>query len=216
MKTNFPIRLRAVAILGLATLALPCVLPAFGQVTNGLLLHYKLDGNALDSSPSANNGTASGISYVPGATLLTSQAASFDGTSSYIQAASGLPDMQSATISAWLFLPTLDTNLHVVLYEDSSATNGALQLYFDGPANKLGCQVKSGENILFSTPPIGEWFHVAAVADAVGDTLQLWINGVMTTNFAWTGRQHRNALQCADRTVQSGWRTCLLFPRGLG
>ncbi len=57
--------------------------PAKVTVSTDILAYYKFDGNALDSSGNGNNGTASaGVSYAGG---FAGQAASFNGTTGYIE-----------------------------------------------------------------------------------------------------------------------------------
>ena len=75
-------------------------------ITDGLVGHWKLDGNANDFSGEENHGTTNGdVSFKEG---VESQCAELDGTDDYIDCGSdsSLDDLSLVTISSWINLNT--------------------------------------------------------------------------------------------------------------
>lgn len=91
-------------ILTITSLAL-LTLTSSAQLSNGLVAHYKLDGNANDASTNSNNGTAStGVTYGTDNLSLANMAGVFN--NSYIEAPNiaALNISDEITISAWIYL----------------------------------------------------------------------------------------------------------------
>lgn len=174
------------AIFALGLLS-PCLAPlAQAQVTNGLILYYKLDGNANDSSPSGNNGTPANVVWTNSIVSPGFQAAVFNGSSSYIQGATLLPNLTSASISVWIFVTSAPTSQQMVFF-DGDTLNGQDFALKVGPGRLITFVTKDDQLVTTTNLPFNQWFHIAAVADATSDKLQLWVGGVVETNKTWTG-----------------------------
>lgn len=152
-------------------------------VNGGLMAHYPLDGNAEDASGNGNNGTNSGVLWVPG---VRGGAAQFNGTNSFIEA-NPLPDCASVTMSAWLFVTNLDSTIRRIFFEADTSVSHDLQLVLN-TNNNLSFEVKTPDSITYSAVPSGRWFHCAGVADADNHRMQLWIDAVKVGEHAFSGQ----------------------------
>jgi hypothetical protein len=162
----------------------------------GLVGHWKFDGDATDSSSYGNNGTENGgVSYVDG---VCGQAISLDGVNDSIL----VPDAdvldpsstQEITILAWVYLPTYDTpisnNYWTIVGKTvtSGRENGAYVLNVvnngspppDTPGQLLFVLYEEpGQTIVSdSVVPLNQWVLVAFTHD-VDDNSNFFINGVL-------------------------------------
>lgn len=141
---------------------------------NSLVGQYKIDGNAKDSSPYANNGTTNNVTLVADRKGRSNSAYSFNGTNSYIN----LPvsTAQSSTVftmSAWIY-PTSSASTATII--GSNAIGGP---QFRVETNlTLGLVNQGANNIGFSTGTVqlNQWSHVAVSYDASGN-FKFYING---------------------------------------
>jgi mono/diheme cytochrome c family protein len=149
-------------------------------VTGLLAAHYKLDGDALDSSGAANHGTINGgVSFVPG--KIGSQAAQFDGVNGYVQ------------------IPvSVRNDFTIAFWARTAATGGVPQWYngrgfIDGEvggvtsdfgtalvSNKFGFGVGNPDATLVATNVIndGQWHHLAATRNGVNGQMTVFVDGV--------------------------------------
>lgn len=140
------------------------------------IAHYKLDGNAEDSSIYTNNGTNTGATATSDRFGASGGALAFNGTSSRINISSapimnvGRPNM---TISAWIN-PTALSGTHAVVNR-----NAPYLLWVDagrqmntGLSNGTWYWHASGANTL----ELSKWQHIAFTYN--GSVRKLYINGV--------------------------------------
>ena len=143
------------------------------------LAWYKLDGNANDSSGNGFNGTPSGVSYVTG--LVGTQAAAFNGTSSYIQ----IPRSISNDFSLTFWVKTTQTGGT----PGWASGNGLVDGTVAGQTNDFGVSlvganagfgVGNPDTTITSTTAIndGQWHHVAATRTSGGGAMNLYVDGV--------------------------------------
>jgi hypothetical protein len=147
------------------------------NLQSGLVGDWPLNGNAKDSTPYRNHGTATAATLTTDRKGKANSAYSFDGTTSSILAsATGLPSVTRTgtyTISAWI-LPGTNPSMEPVVQSslscsdrNSLAVNGTLASV--GYYNGTSWTGKSG------TIPGGVWTHLVGVNQA--GTLALYING---------------------------------------
>jgi len=143
------------------------------------LAWYKLDGNANDSSGNGFNGTATSVSYVTG--IVGPQAASFNGTSSFVQIPRSLSN--DFTISFWV--KTTQTGGSGQWY----AGRGLVDAEVAGSVNDFGISLESSnaafgvgnpDTTITSTAVIndGQWHHVAANRVNSSGAMNLYVDGV--------------------------------------
>ena len=98
-----------------------------GKDNMSLIAHYKLDGNALDSSGNGNHGTASNVSWVDGK---IGQCGNFNGSSSFIS----IQPMEVTSVSLWINFNLVTTISYFLGYSSSRGIryDGAKFLVYDG------------------------------------------------------------------------------------
>jgi len=151
--------------------------------------HWKMNGNALDSSSNGNDGTVSGAinttdwNELPhvGHSLLTddeAQVSSFDGVDDYVEISNESDfDITSAiTISAWI-KPNLTGNYQRIFHKNSAytfniadtvGTNDTIMFYNYGSSYQSNANSDSLVN--------GEWNYVTVTKDSSG--VIFYVNGV--------------------------------------
>ncbi len=150
------------------------------NVNGALVAYYKLDGNALDSSGSANHGTVNGgVSFVPG--KAGTNAAQFDGTNGYIQ------------------IPvSIRNDFTIAFWARTTATGGTAQ-WFNGKGfvdgevagsttdfgtalvgNKFGFGTGNPNTTLTATNPIndGQWHYLVATRNGSSGQMAVLVDGV--------------------------------------
>ncbi len=166
-----------------------------------LLAHYKLNDDVLDASGNSHHGTPTNVSYVAGKIR---QAASFDGTSSYIV----LPissSVTSLTLIGW-FRCTGPANVQRFCLDIQTGRVG-LAWQRGSVIPNLGLHDGTGWQLFGSTPPQNEWHHVAYVLNAATGKANCYVDTVQSgSELNYTpraiGGQVRLGVHC---TVNSGW-----------
>lgn len=153
-----------------------------------LMAWYKLNGDATDASGNGRHGAASNVSWTAGK---VGGAASFNGSSSFIDCGAIAPG-GAATYAAWLW-----SNATAVRWPfgQRGMTAGCCHLYLLAPSGGAA-QLQFyrwtgvGNAYQFWTSPInipvGQWAHAAVVYNGTS-TLTFVINGVAATAFAGSG-----------------------------
>ncbi|MGE4294721.1 MAG: LamG domain-containing protein, partial [Campylobacterales bacterium] len=162
---------------GLAALGLwVLTLPAMADISTGLLAHYGLEGNTLDSGLYSHDGTVYGTpDYAAG---VIGQAISFDGLGDYVT----VPVMyennvSELTFSGWFYI---------------DAGKPQQTLFANGEGGEIYAEYNSG-SLLFSANtindswqtlivggvPVNTWSHLAFVYRK-GVGLEVWIDGVQS------------------------------------
>ena len=155
------------------------------DLQSGLIGWWKLDGNAIDSTPNANNGTPTSVTATTDREGKASGAESFNGSTSTINL--GAPSLftpTNITVSAWFNGTVANTggNEHGLVCKDvsGSITNAPYCLFvLDG---KVEWRITDSTNTttqiastLFGTLSDNTWYHVVGTYD--GTTMQIFVNG---------------------------------------
>ena len=189
------------------------------QVTNcdqlavGLQAHYLLDGNCLDASGYDRNGAAAGIGYVAGPLGLAGTAASFDGSSSFIQVDGvPIPTDNAFTWALWLRADGLGTSYAYIIERIAGIGNNllspGLSVRSNGSLVFGSCCTAGGSetNTPANTVSLGVWAHVACTSSIAG-VRRIYVNGALAgEGFAVDYGQQlpkiligRDRLDCCDR-----------------
>lgn len=139
----------------------------------GLAAYYPFEGNANDLSGNTNNATVTtNVTFVPS---ISGQAASFDGSTSYIQVNES-PSLELAgpmTISAWVN-PSAEGSLNCIVDKDYGFIGYNLYLQNGGVQMRIsstqGTAVAVGGSV-----PLNTWSHVAGVF--TGSQILVYLNG---------------------------------------
>jgi hypothetical protein len=174
--------------------------PVSGNLTYGLVGHYKFDGDFTDSSGNGNNGTGlNSPQFVPGqfgsAVLLADTNAGFDQcvTLGYP------PDMQfnygdTFSVAWWVNYTTPCGDLPMI----ATAINSTYQpgwsfadSYDDDGGGNMEISFASSLGDFTAVGPYkindGTWHHVAVTADLVNLLAQVYIDGTPVTNYFFNG-----------------------------
>ncbi|MBW8040638.1 MAG: hypothetical protein FVQ85_11615 [Planctomycetes bacterium] len=158
--------------------------------TGNLVGHWKLDGNANDSSAQNNHGTINGDpQWVAG--KKGSDALDFDGTDDYVGCGND-PSLQitgtEITVVAWVIKGPISSGWHIIAGKstDENWADGYGLFWYQ---NEVGFYVGSwgpGGPVKQSFPTDGQWHHVAGTYD--GSNVKIWVDGVEgTTPVSYTG-----------------------------
>ncbi len=160
---------------------------AWADLTDGLVAHWKLDGDANDSAGS-NDGTLVGDPcWVAG--KIGDYALDFDGDGDYVDCGNGpsLNITEQITVSVWIkkngFEPepivskwdstSGDGNQRSWILGFSGTGNGKIDFIASNNGHDSGAQTVLTTTV-FST---GVWYHVAGTYD--GTNLGIWVNGIL-------------------------------------
>ena len=161
---------------------------SFTSTLNDIWALYAFEGNTQDSSGNGHDGTASAVSYVAG--KVGSQAAQFNGTSSYVSFPAGLVStLNDFSVSAWVKSDANSTWSRV--FDFGSGTNTYMFLTLASGGNTVRYAITTNGGIaeqqlnsssLLST---GIWHHVAVTLS--GSNGVLYIDGAaVATNSGMT------------------------------
>ena len=154
---------------------------SFNVNVNGVLVaHYRLDGNAQDSSGSANHGTTNGGVTFVSTNKVGTHGASFNGTSSYVQIPVSIRD--DFTIAFWV--KTTTTGGTPQWYNGSGLVDGQVNgVAADfGTAlvgNKFGIGIGNPNTTLTATNVIndGQWHHLVATRSSTSGQMNVYVDG---------------------------------------
>lgn len=97
------------------------------SLAKGLMGEWKLNGNAKDSTPYSNNGTASNLTYTAGPSGQADTGAVFNGSSSSVQTTYVQNSVTAFSVSAWI--KTASTGTQVIWNDRGSDAGKSLTLY---------------------------------------------------------------------------------------
>jgi len=142
---------------------------------NGLVVYYKLDGDATDSVGS-NDGTVSGATVDTSGKL--NSCYSFDGTNDTIRIDSFVTGTNDYSISAWFNSSTTDANYRELVWLGTSANGDSIGIYKDNVNDiEAGVYGTAATNCAASGYIDGAWHHVVATFSN-GNTVKLYMDGV--------------------------------------
>jgi hypothetical protein len=155
------------------------------QLAVGLQAHYLFDGNCLDASGYGRNGDAAGIGYVAGPLGLAGTAASFDGSSSFIQVDGvPIPTDNAFTWALWLRTDGLGSPYAYIIERIAGIGNNllspALSVRSNGSLVFGSCCTAGGSetNTPANTVSLGVWAHVACTSSIAG-IRRIYVNGAL-------------------------------------
>lgn len=146
--------------------------------------YYAFEGNAQDGSGSANHGTATSVSYVAG--KVGSQAAQFNGTSSYVLIPRSIQD--DFTVAMWVKTTDTAGSAGAQWWNGKGLVDGEVG---GGGADwgtaivngkfVLGVGSVSGDTTLASSVNIndGTWHHVAATRNNTSGATAVYVDGIL-------------------------------------
>ena len=145
---------------------------------------YAFEGNAQDGSGSGNHGTANALGYVAG--KVGSQAAQFNGTSSYVLIPRSIQD--DFTVAMWVKTTDTAGSAGAQWWNGKGLVDGEVG---GGGADwgtaivngkfVLGVGSSGGDTTLASSVNIndGTWHHVAATRNNTSGTMAVYVDGVL-------------------------------------
>ncbi len=174
--------------------------PIPSTLSNGLVAHYPLDGNANDITSNVNNGVITGASSTTDRSGNIGKAYYFNGVSNYIRInnSQSLDLKESFSISAWVNVDNYSLPGVIVWNGDPAFAKDPYLLYFSNRPgyNGIGVRKDAGtgvtineiyasSNIIFS----GVWCHIVGTCNSTTKTMNLYVNGelIKTGTFADMG-----------------------------
>jgi hypothetical protein len=178
------------------------------DLQRGLVGQWKMDGNAKDSTPNANDGTVTGASPTTDRKGQMNKAYSFNGTSDYIDAGSGA-SLQFGTNKSWSFETWVNVTGSGGNYDDNIVGSG-------GHGYTKGCSLFGGvgttPNVYFyprlecQSGVSGEGF---AVTQAVSILNSGWVHLVGVFDRQTAGSEklylYKNGILVASNTTPPAW-----------
>lgn len=167
------------------------------NLSKGLVGHWKLDGNAKDSTPYSNDGVVSGATATTDYEGTANGAMSFNGTNQYVRilANSALKPTVQITVATWLNPSNITSSAYQSVV--SSTEGGSYQIAIGGTVGSANCPVNSlcfqvmiggGYKAVYidkSALSNGSWYHVVATYD--GSSVKLYVNAALVNSTAASG-----------------------------
>ena len=160
------------------------VLNGVGTAPPEMKALYAFEGNALDTSGSGNDGTPNAVSYVAG--KVGSQAAQFNGTSSYVLIPRSIQD--DFTVAMWVKTTDTAGSAGAQWWNGKGLVDGEVG---GGGADwgtaivngkfVLGVGSTGGDTTIASSVNIndGTWHHIAATRDNTSGAMSVYVDGVL-------------------------------------
>lgn len=185
--------------------------PLLSSLSNGLILHYPMNGNASDNSGNASNGT-----IVGGVTATTDrfdnagQALSFNGSNGHIDVPDGTYfNGGSFSVSVWVKLNTYASWSRIFDFGNGPANNNVLFSPTNGTSGKAASEIYNGtvSGGQISSPTVqtgtGKWQHLVYTFES--GTGKILLNGVVIAQGTQTAPQ--NVLRTICYIGRSNWTT---------
>src|ERR1051326_4941225 len=160
----------------------------FSLVQNGnMLAYFPLSGNAIDSSGFNNNGTAHNITFAADRNGAAGRAASFNGTTGYIDVpnSSSLNFQQAISVNFWMNIGAFFTREQYPLSHGNWQNRWKLSI----TNNHVRWTVKTSAGIkdLDSETELttGTWYNVTGLYD--GSDFEVYLNGKLDAFSSWSG-----------------------------
>lgn len=175
-KNMNPTKQRTILSLLTCLLALANNAHAQSFLTNGLVAHYRLNGNASDASGNGNDGVVQGAVPATDRFGVSGGCFSFDGNGQYISAPADNLPVINRTISLWFKANRSDNRPGFLGYGGSSCGDSFFfGLNFKGIEEywvSTHCDVYS-LTVPYTNPPVSSWHHWVVVTDETGARLYL-------------------------------------------
>jgi hypothetical protein len=166
------------AFVALAAVALSLPVPAQSWLTNGLVAHYRFDGNAIDVSGNNANGTPSNVAFSLDRFSASYRAARFAGPGSYIAINSTNWNLAPEfSVSVWFkFFAEGTENPRIVSAAGfelvTQTTAASRRIAFNNTTLSSGATVESSNSVLASV-----WTHALGVR--ASNEIIIYINGAL-------------------------------------
>lgn len=181
------------------------VLNIFGQTpANGLVAHYRMDGDAQDASGNNNHGTPQGdVNFTTAIDRygVVGKAVMFDGIDDYVSASMSTP-LTTVTTSFWMKPANLDIKTPLCIGVDNGigsnpALNG-ISVYI--PSNSVKILVSDLQTIQTSHtfPTANQWYFVALQQN--GGQYKLFVNNTMVFSGSGTLPRVANQIRLGSAT----------------
>lgn len=154
-------------------------------LTDGLLHHWTLDGDALDSA-STQDGTIVGATTAAGQ---VGDALNFDG-SDYVDLGTFADTASTLSVTAWVNQTgwTSGSGDGRIIAVSTSTSEQDHQLMLSAINGQQQCRMKAGGSTFTlkgGTATLGVWQHVACTYD--GSRVRLYVDGVEVADRSWSG-----------------------------
>ena len=144
---------------------------AISSPADGLVAHYKFEGNTVDSSGNNNHGVGyGGVTYTSGA---IGKAVSLDGLDDYVGAS--LSDLEHFSISLWFRIDSLPNQWNNVFAFEPPADGFMFYFLNNDPVLWIERHNDGGESISPLSLQSGTFHHLAVTNDS--SFLRIYING---------------------------------------
>lgn len=151
-------------------------------LTNGLVAHYTLDGNATDYSNCSNDGTVVGTTVDNG---VINQAYSFDGVDDYIIASSSLAQFstlnQTYSFSFWINSDDYSARQSVLSKREGCNNDGMFNMYIQSNRPWFGFYTSPTSTFIRTVDALlinGNTYHIVWIVSFGQIGSKLYINGV--------------------------------------
>lgn len=151
------------------------------------IVHYQLDGNAIDASGNGLNGTVTGtLSPVANRLGNANSASSFNGSTKVDVADNALLRPTNVTLSAWVFYPSIPSGTQMIATKNlCGGTGESYGLFFQ--SGSIGGSWSDGPSTLFlsvAAPTAGQWHLVTFTFDDVNNLASLYLDGALVNTQA--------------------------------
>lgn len=185
--------------------------PLATTLSNGLILHYPMNGNATDNSGNSLNGTIlGGVTATTDRFGNSGQALTFNGTNGYIDVPDGIYFTGSSfTASVWVRLNSYASWSRIFDFGNGPGSNNVLLSPTNGTTGRAACEVligaASGGQVTSAATQtgIGTWQHLVYTFE--NGTARLLLNGTVIAQGAQTAPQ--NVLRTICYIGRSNWGT---------
>jgi len=145
--------------------------------TANLAAHYKLDGNAQDSSGNGHHGAVGGTpAWVTG---VDGTALNFDGSSTYVDV-SDLIVEGSFTLALWLKYDTLRAGGYNAVMHTDGWTTGSVHVHVRTDSRLFNFDVNGGIGATAATAlDSNQWYHLAATVDTSAPAAKVYVDGLL-------------------------------------
>ncbi|MEJ5261800.1 MAG: LamG-like jellyroll fold domain-containing protein [Ignavibacterium sp.] len=163
----------------------------FAQINQGLVAHYKFDGNFIDYSGNNNHGTGFNTMFETDRFYQLNKSVYFNGTNSYVSipnSASLSSPINSLSISIWFYLEQA-YYIHNPFLTKSDQLNqsGQFSLNYCNCTfgNIIDLNLGNTPNYVYHSFNLNEWYHL--VVTYTGQTIKFYENGIFIGQTSFWG-----------------------------